>query len=60
MPEITEIRHFTPDQFGDTVPDEVYEIVSKTIIERGYGDLEVYEVFEALRKSWPPHLNRYA
>ena len=47
------MNRFVPDQYGDAVPGEVYDLVAKLIIERGYGDLEIYKVFSALSHSWP-------
>jgi hypothetical protein len=54
MPEvIPAVNRFVPDQHGDAVPGEVYDLVAKLIVERGYGDLEIYRVFGALSRAWP-------
>ena len=44
---------FPPDQWGDPVPDEVYELVAKLIVEAGLGDADVFKVMKALEESWP-------
>ena len=51
MPD--EFRPFKPDENGDRVPQEVYDLVTKLILSRGYGDVAAYRVMDALKNSWP-------
>jgi hypothetical protein len=41
-----------PDPYGDPTPDEVYTVISRTLVQSGAGDLDIYRLMDQARKVY--------